>query len=306
MPDLPSVTTFINSPPGQLVAGAALAGIVWKFFERVEAVLTDQTKFEIAVWLVGTKTTEKAQKWSVVLAALFSRTVGPKHFSWKCISRSTAASTLGITAASVVALPPLVGRPNSFSWHWIVILWIGVVISDYISLFITRLFFRAICIHPTRAAALLIGDFVVSAAFAWFFFDLWGSFYYSLKGYWVGTINLPVDLYKDMIVSFFATFMWKIHEPTSLALIVPGDVGRTVNMKVAFCISSVITSIPLWLYAASGFLLKFARRFDLGFDWFNRKFDIEKKPLSAIGLVASSLVAILYWTWAVIRHFYPA
>jgi hypothetical protein len=56
VPDtLTNITTFINSPPGQLLAGATLAGIVWKFFERVEAVLTDQTKFEIAVWLVGVK-----------------------------------------------------------------------------------------------------------------------------------------------------------------------------------------------------------------------------------------------------------
>jgi hypothetical protein len=34
-----------------LVAGGVLAGIVWKFFERVEAVLNDDTKLEIAVWL---------------------------------------------------------------------------------------------------------------------------------------------------------------------------------------------------------------------------------------------------------------
>jgi len=40
MPDaLTTVTNLINSPPGQLVAGGVLAGIVWKFFERVEAVL---------------------------------------------------------------------------------------------------------------------------------------------------------------------------------------------------------------------------------------------------------------------------
>lgn len=50
----------------------------------------------------------------------------------------------------------------------------------------------------------------------------------------------------------------------------------------------IFSSIWLWLYAGSGFLLKAARRFDIGFDWFNRKFDIEKKPLSAIGLVAGS------------------
>jgi hypothetical protein len=33
----------------------------------------------------------------------------------------------------------------------------------------------------------------------------------------------------------------------------------------------------------------------------NRKFDIEKKPLSAIGLVAGSLVAVLWWTVVAVR-----
>jgi hypothetical protein len=69
---------------------------------------------------------------------------------------------------------------------------------------------------------------------------------------------------------------------------------------------ALFTSIWLWLYAGSGFLLNAARHFDVGFQWFNRMFDIEKKPLSAIGLVAGSLVATLYWGWAVFRHFVPA
>ena len=33
---LTTITKLINSPPGQLVAGGALAGVVWKFFERVD------------------------------------------------------------------------------------------------------------------------------------------------------------------------------------------------------------------------------------------------------------------------------
>jgi hypothetical protein len=49
---LTTITKLINSPPGQLAAGGVLAGIVWKFFERVEAVVTDQTKLEITVSLV--------------------------------------------------------------------------------------------------------------------------------------------------------------------------------------------------------------------------------------------------------------
>ena len=54
------------------------------------------------------------------------------------------------------------------------------------------------------------------------------------------------------------------------------------------------TSLWLWLYAGSGFILKATRRFDLGFNWFNRHFDIEKKPLQSIGLVSSVLVAGVY------------
>ena len=64
----------------------------------------------------------------------------------------------------------------------------------------------------------------------------------------------------------------------------------------------VLAGMVLRLYAGSGFLLKAARRFDIGFDWFNRRFDIEKKPLQSIGLVAGALVAVVYWTAVVVRR----
>jgi hypothetical protein len=58
----------------------------------------------------------------------------------------------------------------------------------------------------------------------------------------------------------------------------------------------------VWRCAGSGLLLRFARRFDKFFEWFNSKVDIEKKPLSAIGLVAGALVAVMYWGFAVGAH----
>lgn len=39
---LTTITNVINSPPGQIAAGGVLVGMVWKFFERVEVVLTGQ------------------------------------------------------------------------------------------------------------------------------------------------------------------------------------------------------------------------------------------------------------------------
>jgi hypothetical protein len=49
-------------------------------------------------------------------------------------------------------------------------------------------------------------------------------------------------------------------------------------------------------------LLKAARRFDIGFEWFNRKFDIEKKPLQSIGLVAGALVSLVYWVAVIVSR----
>src|SRR5580700_7893762 len=110
---LTTVTNLNNSPPGQLVAGGALATIVWKFFERVEAVLTDQTKFEIAVWLVGVKTAEMVP-WPETFAKLFDRVFGVNHFSWKTFCRSAFVSlTLLLAFVSLHGLrflPSGVGR----------------------------------------------------------------------------------------------------------------------------------------------------------------------------------------------------
>jgi hypothetical protein len=80
--------------------------------------------------------------------------------------------------------------------------------------------------------------------------------------------------------------------------------NRTHDWWMTFFFSSSTYCFSIvYLYAGSGFLLKAARRFDIGFAWFNRHFDIEKKPLQSIGLVAGAIVAVVYWTVVVVHHF---
>jgi hypothetical protein len=54
----------------------------------------------------------------------------------------------------------------------------------------------------------------------------------------------------------------------------PASTGDEAGLNAFF------TSIWLWLYAGSGFVLKAAWRFDLGFNWFNRKFDMAARDAS--------------------------
>jgi hypothetical protein len=66
-----------------------------------------------------------------------------------------------------------------------------------------------------------------------------------------------------------------------------------------------VTLVPLiWLglFTVAGLAIVVARRFDIGFQWFNRKFDIEHKPLQSIGLVAGALVAMAYWSAVIVSH----
>jgi hypothetical protein len=269
-----AVQKLINSPPGQLAAGGVLAGIVWKFFERVEAVLAEQTKFEIAVWLVGVQIQKNVAPWANTFATVFDRVFGLKHLSLRCFWRSCLASTASVLlVAALISL--LVG-------HWMFVL-VGLlflpvaVVPDYISLLKTRRLISAFARTQSLGthAGILLLDFTVGVLLAFLFPLALASAVYLLFGpEESGNLQWDGETYAT---AFFA-----------LAL---PNLG-----------ASLFTSIWLWLYAGSGFILKAARRFDLSFGWFNRKFDIEKKPLQAIGLVAGSLVSIVYWGFVLCAH----
>jgi hypothetical protein len=80
-----TIQKLITSPPSQLVAGSVLAGIVWKFFDKVEGLLSDQTKLEIAVSLVGIDTAAKFHDWPIVFGKVFDRLFGLNPLSWKYV-----------------------------------------------------------------------------------------------------------------------------------------------------------------------------------------------------------------------------
>src|SRR5207249_12131024 len=149
-----AITRFISSPPGQLAAGGVLAGIVWKFFERIEAILTEQTKLRIAVWLLGVEISKTVEPWPKTFVRIFDRVFGYKHFSVKCFFRSCLAScgafTLCVAIAkstgmsSVGAIFNLRGKRISVAhfslWGFAVLLTLLLnMVPDYFSLLKTRI-----------------------------------------------------------------------------------------------------------------------------------------------------------------------
>ena len=257
MPDtLTTITKLINSPPGQLAAGAVLAGIVWKFFERVEVVLNENAKFEIALWLVGAKFTPSTDAGAVLMKlfwAVFGTTVSTRRY----ITIAVLSTFTAVIDASRFAVSPS---------------------------------------HSTQPS-----DYLLYLPPAIFIIACWLD---------VAEHTIMQDVGSKQRL----TLVSLIAIPVVFRVVVAGNLDNLSVLQALMCghawvsacqaclIPVVVVGASIWLPFVSALLLKAARRFDIGFDWFNRKFDIEKKPLQSIGLVAGALVAVVYWAVAIVSR----
>jgi hypothetical protein len=61
-----------------------------------------------------------------------------------------------------------------------------------------------------------------------------------------------------------------------------------------FFYSTYFTSVWVWLYVLSGFVVILGRYLGLGFGFLKRIFDIDNKPIRSLGYVSILLVTVVY------------
>jgi hypothetical protein len=292
MPDtLSTITNLINSPPGQLLAGATLGGIVWKAFDKWENVATENDKIQLWIWLSQPNTEKKVEQWPTTCARLFDQLFGKAHLSWKCFSLSVLISSAVWAVGIGIYLLYYYKRLSAIfpdipqTWTQFFItqtgwMLISNVLPDYFALLVTRRILHFMTQSRSGLIWLMgiVCDGILTASIS------------------VITVAFVTAVYNGGSVL-----------PHALQLIVragmPASDAFTPGTFVpAQLIPAMVTSIWLWLYAGAGFVLKATRRLDVGFQWFNRHFDIEKKPLQSIGLVAGALVAVAYWAAVIVSR----
>ena len=304
------ITKLVQSPPGQLATGGVLAVIVWKSFERVESILSEDTKLEIAVWLLERKKLSSTfQNWPDTFTKVFDAVFTAKHLSWRCFLRSTAASASLFMV--VFQLQLHFSRLSQFDLSENVIvssLLFGAVV-DYLSLVESRMCLSFMRQHDGVLAliTMVVLDLLFTLLFSSIAGTAWASFQTINREFYM--LGLPrSEFFGGWLSSIFVEFIcrfrfYPIFTLTGLrpSYMVAGE-GVAYNFALPYYASALFTSIWLWLYAGSGFLLKSTCGLDIGFEWFNRKFDIEKKPLQCIGLISGSLVAVVYWVVVIVAR----
>jgi len=292
---LDALTDFILKPAPHFAAGVVLFGAVWAFFKGVESVLADDTKLEIAVWLLGVKSLgPKMQPWPETFANVFDRALGILPFSLNGVLRSIAFSCMA-TSCAALAATITVGLKVPLLKVIMIAIFINAPI-DCVSYLKTR--YAVAVLRHLRSTITSIGVLIVDFGLTLVLTSFAGMI-----------VQIIYDLRHGVDGNGLPRLSFQVLE------LVLGDAVRSIWINVAqgwitryLCLyPAFVASIWVWLYAGAGLLLRAAHRFDMGFDWFNRTFDIEKHPLSSIGLVAGALVAAVYWLvvlveWGVHRH----
>ena len=302
---LTTFTNFINSPPGQLVAGGVLAGIVWKFFERVEDVLTDDTKLEITAWLADQPPI--GRRFAVLDPSVLTRLIGTvvsklfRRFLPTEKSFSRTWKLLGVATCVLAGVSLL--RPHSIS---------RIILAEYTkdggfdagnffgSFFFTSLF-AALATHIAFVATRLISKHLERATSFWQMSILFlvnsalTPLFVALSIIFLGIMAS----FEPDVRHFMASWADRVPTASELAecsVLVTKKSGPFVVIILPMALVNLSMTMLVGLVMSSASVLGAIRRLDAGFNWFNRNFDIENKPLSAVGFVAGVLMAIIYWT----------
>ena len=221
---------------------------------------------------------------SQIAERIFIATFGEQHTSIQCIKRSILASLIFIGAIILVLRVDGFETRYIFAWSfWIYLPFVGIF-ADYMALLKTRILLRA-SITPV---ILVILDVTASVGISTVVYFVVKIFSYIILKYWeLKTFHLPYDRVVYLSVDAIE-MMWM------------SFIHRDFNQffpPVMF-MSTLLTSIWTLAIVISSVALKLLVPLQRGTAWF---FDVEKRPIEAIGIVAGVLIFACSIIWSLAR-----
>ena len=255
-----------------------VVGLVSLFQKGGEA-MTAQSQNLVRDWLLQTDRSDHLSSWPDSFKSLFDAVFTQHHFSWTCFYRSALASATVVTIfllgmVGFGATTPREIALGSFDSVFVGFLWsIGLVIVinsvlDYISLFQTRWVIEYMA--RTSSTAAHLGFLLVDAVLTL------GILVLSIGGIQIIGVGL-----KDtsILQALFVTMPEFLYD----------RVLEGGNPLRAIVFSTFLTSIWLWLYALAGVAMRSAVPLFRSVDWMTEFFDVETRPVQALGLMLAVL-----------------
>lgn len=277
---------------------AAICGLLWAGFVRLEGLLKEDTREGIGKWVRGAELTDRKERWPATFVAVFDRVFGEKHLSWQCFWRSCVASALAVVVITVAGIAlnatfeQKVGQDVLVSLIFIGLM--GALVNlfpDYISLLETRFVIRCMSgrqdarydesldkpqnPHGQAGALRLLG---------WLIFD--------------AIITLAI-----IVMAILVPFFLFSSTPTvsSFVQLVMGGLGLpfggsedSIGLGV-FIYSTFFTSVWVWLYAFSGIAVRLVYRVKRIRAFLDTHLDLANRPMSVMGGTLIVIFTVIYW-----------
>ncbi|MFQ6029940.1 MAG: hypothetical protein ACE5Q6_20900 [Dehalococcoidia bacterium] len=276
-----------------LGAWFATMAAVWFLFEKTESTIAERAKTVISRYLQNLDQVS----WSATFTSVFDSIFPKPHFSRQCFVRSSIASlcAVGVLTSVFYAIQPDTVHRYFSSTGSVILIVLGVLgvptanlIPDFISLGETRYILKRMGGNSSRKKilSLLVVDFAITLAIAVALVSvgfilvviLDRLFEYECLGLEseTGFCGSLLHLYGGYLIA-------------AIRLDVPqGFNGASLGI---FFYSTFVTSVWLWLYALSTFVVK------LG--WLKSILDIKDKPLRSLGIVSMGFVTVGFIVFAV-------
>jgi hypothetical protein len=258
-------------------AWATTTGGLWFLFEKAEKTLSSQARGQVVGWMAQSDFKGAFSSIPDQFAALFDRVFGERHVSWHCFWRSAVASVVAVWMVTLLWAVP--HPPSSFTTGLGLLFGITVIgvvfnlIPDYLSLLETR-FVLARLQLSRRVAGLLLLDLVATTVIGLSGYVLF--FFLALSG----TDNTILGYVWNIVT---------LENNVVLGRSDPYDMPMSV-----FFYSTFLTSVWLWLYAASVFVSRVLVRMSGGVGFLLKVTDVEHHPFRSMGFTSVVLVSLLF------------
>jgi len=252
---------------------ATIIGIVLGFFVLLEEVVQPEVKVEISKWLHNLQIEGLLSNWPAQFAALFDSIFGKRHLSWRCFVRSCIASLVSVVLAVFLFVLFLrIKIDKELLGLTPFVLFLAVIfnfIPDYLSLLESRYVIQWMSKHNSTIRILILIVFdLIATAIIWFVSAI----------IVLNVINYAINLYAGKDVErVLYSFMF--------------FVSTAIVIFPLLC-SAFFTSIWVWLYGTAGLVVKSVNKIGFCANLVKTFLNIEKRPLSSIGIVACMLISL--------------
>lgn len=293
---------------GVVAAAASLCGVLYAMGIGGDRILTREGKDRIADWLRRRDPGRSVNQWADTFASLFDRVFGSRHLSFNCFMRCSVASVasvlllalfwfltipehteLGFEMDSTLRLPTWASIAVEFRIEthlgdrilryplltMLLYLFIVNLIPDYLSLLQTRAAIRFLqrSSSAIRTVLVLVADVIATAAI--YFFAIFPMMWISL--------SITGREEPDVVAMAVRNF-WQ-----GASLLFGNDWAFQTQQGV-YLYSSYFTSVGLWLYAVSGWLMRLAHGVDSLRELAAQYLNLDDHPLTCL---ASCMIVVV-------------